>query len=443
MILFYGVFAVLTAWVWVEYLKLIGVCKKDKMSFIYTTFSLGFLAYILFNASTSVFYKQFVFDYDDKVINKLLSSLLKNGLTAELLKILPVVVVFGFFKKFLIQPIDILLLCTVSALGFSAGENYFYSKGANDLHFIDEKIVLGTLGEIFCSAPIVYSLIKYRFYSKSKNIFNVVLMFFIAVVLHGAYDFWMNYEKTIQYGFVIITLYYLFLISFYANTLTNALNFDSNFTYKTQIDFKKNRDKLFKLFGLLLLIQFFVIGLGLHFSLAIENLKNVFLFAGLVIIITIYRLNKLKLIKKKWNNLKIELPFEFYRIDTFNGRRTKYKFRFKGETFKEGFIDNYLEEFCSIYPLSKRNSFIMKHQSAFLEKKVFLKNDETFYLIKIFGEEKDEYMLVKPKISGKLLVKRRYPIVALFSMLDVDDIKDQYLSASDFQFREWIFIKHR
>ena len=72
MTLFYGVFAVLTAWVWVEYLKLIEVCKKDKMSFIYTTFSLGFLAYILFNASTSLFYKQFVFDYGDKVINELL-----------------------------------------------------------------------------------------------------------------------------------------------------------------------------------------------------------------------------------------------------------------------------------------------------------------------------------------------------------------------------------
>lgn len=443
MILFYGVFAILTTWIWVEYFKLLGVCKKDKMIFVYSTFTLGLLSYIIFINSTSLFYKQFIFAYENDVVNHLLSSLIKYGLIGELLKVLPIVVVYGFFRKYLNQPIDVLLLCTVSALGFSAGENIFYSKEADDLHFIDEKIVLGTLGEMFSISPIAFALMKYQFYQKVKNIYYLVSMFFMAVVLHGAYDFWIYYENTVAYGFVITIVYFLFLISLYAVTITNALNFDSNFTYKTQIDFKKNKDRLVKLYGILLLIQFFVIGWGLHFSLAIENLKNIFLFAGLVTIVAIYRLNKLKRIKKKWNKLRIELPFELYRIDTFNGRSAKYKFRFKGETFKEGFVDNYLGEFCTIYPLSKRNSFIMKHCSAFIEKKVFLKNDETFYLVKIFGEDKDDYMLVKPKTSGKLLVKRKYPIVALFSILDVEDINDKNLTALDFQFREWVFIKHR
>jgi hypothetical protein len=74
---------------------------------------------------------------------------------------------------------------------------------------------------------------------------------------------------------------------------------------------------------------------------------------------------------------------------------------------------------------------------------VFLKDDETFYLIQMLSDERNKYMLIKPKNSGKLLVRRKYPIVALFSIHDIEDIKNNKLTAADFQFREWVYIKHR
>ena len=120
-----------------------------------------------------------------------------------------------------------------------------------------------------------------------------------------------------------------------------------------------------------------------------------------------------------------------------------FKFVFKGETFNEEYIDKYYNDYCSIYPLSNRNSFIVKSKSVFIINKFFLKNDETFYLIKNTIDEKNEYFLLKPKNSGKLLVKRKYPIAALFSIHDIEDIKNNKLNASDFQFREWVIIKHR
>jgi hypothetical protein len=85
----------------------------------------------------------------------------------------------------------------------------------------------------------------------------------------------------------------------------------------------------------------------------------------------------------------------------------------------------------------------MRNKLIHIEKKFFLKNDETFYLVKLVSDDKNEYMLLKPKTSGKNMVKRKYPIVALFSIHDLEDIKNDKLTAADFQFREWVFIKHR
>jgi len=52
---------------------------------------------------------------------------------------------------------------------------------------------------------------------------------------------------------------------------------------------------------------------------------------------------------------------------------------------------------------------------------------------------------LKPKITGKNLVKNRHAICALLSIPEGVNVEDNMdvLSSSDFIFREWVFVKYR
>ncbi len=434
--------AVLSSWIWVHYFKLINVLDKDKTTSTYLTFSLGAGAFFLFKYISDHLLGNFGFNIENKILEHLFISVFKIGLIGEFIKLIPIMVVYLLFKNHLKTPIYVFVYFTISALGFSAFENFLYSYH-NEFYVFNEKVILRTISEMFSTSIIAYGIIDYRFHSSQKKPLRIALLILLAAFLHGFYDFWQYYENLNIFGFILTIIFFLIMMSIFANTLTNSLNLSEDFAYGRLIGSKKNIDKLIKYYVIFIIIQFLLMSWKKNFSFAIDNLINTIWYSGFVVYISINRLNKIKIIKNRWNKLKIEFPFTFYRIDAFNGRSAAYKFKFKGETFNEEFIDVYYNDTCSIYPLSNRNSFIVQNKLIFIEKKFFLKNDETFYFVKMVNDDKNEYMLLKPKTSGKNLVKKKYPIVALFSIHDLDDLKNNKLTASDFQFREWVFIKHR
>ena len=234
----------------------------------------------------------------------------------------------------------------------------------------------------------------------------------------------------------------MFMISIYAIGLTNSLNVSSVFDSIQTIHSKEIIKTLFVYYLILIIAQFLVLSFSLSFTKAYENLENTIWFSGIIVVVMINRLTKLKKIKGRWEHVKLQLPFTFYKIDTFNGRKTRYKFKFQGEIFNEIFVDPYLNKISYMAPLSQRNSYIVKTKKIFIERKVYFKNDECFYLTRIVEDGNEELYLLKPKNSGKSLVRKKYPIVALLSVYDTDDLKNKNLTVHDFQFREWVFIKY-
>jgi RsiW-degrading membrane proteinase PrsW (M82 family) len=443
MITIYLLIGVLSSWIWVDYFRLINVLDKDKPNSTYLTFLLGAGAYFLYNLISEYLLVDFEINIGDKIVEHLFVSVFKIGLIGEFIKLIPIMIVYLLFKNHIKRPIDVFVYFTISALGFSALENIFYSF-QNEFYVFNEIVILRTISEMFCSSFIAFGIIDFRFHSKHKKPLRIFMLVILAAFLHGFYDFCQYYENLNNYGFILTIIYFLIMTSIFANTLTSSLNLSEDFVYGKQLGSKIIINKLLKYFVILTVFQFMLLFWKKNFSYAIDNLINTIWFSALVVYIAVNRLNKIKIIKKRWNKIKIELPFTFYRIDTFNGRTPAYKFKFKGETFNEEYIDIYYNEICTIYPLSSRNSYIVSNKLIFIEKKFFLKNDETFYLVKIVNtDDKNEFMLLKPKTSGKNMVKKKYPIVALFSIHDLEDIKNNKLTAADFQYREWVFIKHR
>ena len=438
----YLILAILSSWIWVDYFKNIGLADTNKKAYRYLMFALGAGAYYLFHIIANRLLGGFEISWQNKILGNLFNSIVKIGLIGEVVKIIPIFIVYYLFKKQLESPIDVFVFFMISVLGYSAIENYYYSL-LNEYYFFNDKTVLRTLGEMYCTSIIAYSVIDYRFHSRSKKPLRIVLYTLLAAVLHGFYDFWLYYERLVTLGVIFTILYFCLGISIFANTLTNSINIETDFTYGRVFGNKAKIDKMIKFYFGFVVLQFLVLAFNKQFSFAWDNFLDTLWFSSIIIYFAICRSNNIKVIKRRWNKLRLELPFEFYHNDTFNGRSSKLKFKFKGETFNEDKIEVYYNELCSIYPLSHRNSFIMRNKLIHIEKKFFLKNDETFYLVKLVSDDKNEYMLLKPKTSGKNMVKRKYPIVALFSIHDLEDIKNDKLTAADFQFREWVFIKHR
>ena len=231
------------------------------------------------------------------------------------------------------------------------------------------------------------------------------------------------------------------MISIYATTLTNSLNFSSDFDDLKTIDAKNLIKKMYMYYGIFIVLQFFILFLNLNYVNAEKNVINTFWFSAFIVFVVINRLMKLKKIKGRWSHLKLQLPFTFYKIDSFNGRSVKYKFKFRGEIFNETYVDNFLNKVVYIFPLSQSNSYLVKSKKAVLENKIYLKDDEVFYIARIIDDEKGEVYLLKLKNSGKSLRRKKYPIVALLSVFSEEDLQNKNLTVNDFQFREWVYLK--
>ncbi len=441
MTILYFIAAFFLSWIWVNYFQLIGVSDVKKNKYLLLTFILGVFSFYLFNHINSTFLDQFEYVLKNKILNHFLITATKIGLLGEVSKVIPVLIVYFLFRSKLKEPIDVLMLFSVASLGFATGENYLYST-IHEFYFFNEKTILRTFGELFSSSLIAYGIIGYRFYHKHKKPLKVFVLFLLAVFLHAFYDFWLEYELQVSYGFIITFLYFMFMISTFAICLTNSLNISSEFESIQTIHSKKLIKTLLVYYLVFSVVQFLVLAFNSDLSIAFNNLYNTFWYAGLIIIVMINRLTKLKKIKGRWQHVKMQLPFTFYKIDTFNGRKVRYKFKFQGEIFNEIFVDTYLNKESFIAPLSQRNSYIVKSKKIFIERKIYFKNDEGFYLARILEEGNEELFLLKPKNSGKSLVRKKYPIVALLSVYDQADLENKNLTVHDFQFREWVFVKY-
>ena len=52
-----------------------------------------------------------------------------------------------------------------------------------------------------------------------------------------------------------------------------------------------------------------------------------------------------------------------------------------------------------------------------------------------------EYRLLKPKTREKTMMYEKYPIVAIMVFDSQEQLSDESLSAKDFDFQEWAYIK--
>lgn len=434
--------AVFIAWVWVDYYRLIDIFEKEKFFYFILTFILGgasvFIVFQFSNVLDSI-----GFDINGSFFNDLLYSIFGIGLIEEIAKLIPFLIIYYSFRKQLNEPIDYLAIISISALGFSAVENalYFNKYGPE---IINGRAILSTVTHMFDTSLIAYGIIRNQFYHKEKNILRVLLYVLLAAISHGFYDFWLIYEEVAAWGGIVTIVYFLVTISIFASILNNALNNSSFFTHKKVINSDKIAKRLIFYYSIIFVFQFGLIAYLYNGERAAYNFRANLNLQGFIIVITCLRLSRFKLIQNRWNPIRLELPFQIVPVNNFRPNSQRVSIKVKGDSYNESIMNIYLEENSMLIPVSNRSRYLVTGKLINVERRIYLKNDETFYLINLLDQNSNktnQILMIKAKNYDMVFIQKKYPIVAILEIPENLNYDDPNTSIDDFNFMEWAYLK--
>lgn len=143
------------------------------------------------------------------------------GGSEETVKLIPWVL-FAVFSGKMKEPYDYILYASVSALGFAFAENWMYLESSEN---IVGRSILSTAAHMFDASIVAYSviLVKYRLQSQTMKFIVPVIGFFLAMLSHGFYDFWLISPAGQDYSWLTIVFFILSMhVWFYMkNNATN------------------------------------------------------------------------------------------------------------------------------------------------------------------------------------------------------------------------------
>lgn len=431
MTIVFALTALFIAWIWVDYFRLIDVYDKNKLGPILLMFAFGCASVYLVFGFHEMSDGITGLDVHQDPISSFIYFMVDVALIEEFAKVFPFLIMVILFKNEFREPIDYIAFISISALGFSAVENYLYFDrfGAT---IIDSRSILCSVGHMFDTALIGYGIVLFIYHPKVKTFLIVPAFFLLAVISHGIYDAIIDiFEAPIW-----IILYFMITVSWYATIINNALNNSSFFDYKKSIDPSKISKKLLLYYLAVIGLQLFILSITDSVDKAAYSLFPTAIITFPIILVTCVRLSRFKLIHQHWHAFKIELPVNI------GGSDGGY-FRFKGDGHEEALMANYYNEFAWIYPVSMKNSTLGGKRLIYIEKIDFLRNEEVFYEIKLFAEGKNSgyvQFLIKPKQKGQTLVNGKHPIVSILDLSNITNWHDKNLGISDFRFMEWGYI---
>jgi RsiW-degrading membrane proteinase PrsW (M82 family) len=443
MLFLYSLTAIFIAWIWVDYYRLIDIYEPEKLKNFLLVFCLGGVSVFLVFFIDDLIFSHFNWGLNGNLLNDFLYCSINIGMLEEFSKLVPFLIFYKLFKKQVNEPIDYVAYICVSALGFSAAENILYFNNYGP-QIIYGRAILASVGHMMFAAFTAYGIIRYKYKKTKLGLVEVFLFFCLGSASHGLYDFWLMFEETSGYGLILTAFFFLESISLFAIIMNNALNNSEFFTYKKVIDTDKVSNRLMLYYFIVFILQFTFIVLERDIESAFRSISLYLIFIGFLVFVATKRLGRFKLIKGKWFPLKLELPFAYSKVYSYDGKNESRRFSFRGESYNEVYLNRFYKEEFYICPLSKRKTDIEKPRLAYIEKKIFLHADETYYVCKVYLDEaktKFDYYLLKPKLIGKKFTSKKSPIIALLRMRNYSDMDNKNLKMSQFQFVEWAYPK--
>lgn len=437
MIGLYIFLALVIAWIWVDYFRMIDIFDREHLLHVIGIFSLGASSVLLVLIINWYWLDYTPFAMNGNFFNDFLYCVVYIGAVEEFSKIVPFLLVFMLFRSHFSEPLDYLIFICISALGFSAAENVLYFKN-HGAEVVNGRAILSTVGHMFDTSLVAYGVIRYQHNRTTLNFFGIIGFFLLAALSHGFYDYWLI-QQHFTGGFLITILFFLFTISWFATILNNAINNSPHFDYKKVIDPDKVGYRLLLYYGIVYVLAFVVLSIEKSPKHAATNLFQSIYISGVIAAISCIRLSRFTLLKGHWFPIRVEIPFSF-RGGEYSGLTSTRRMglRVKGENYNDSMISQYFNEEFLLYPLSKRSTYLQVPRKAYLKDKLLSKRGELIYPVKVYFDGLNGYedMLLISKSTGTTEVSDRYPIVALMHVRQ----NGEKPSSKTASFKEWAYL---
>jgi RsiW-degrading membrane proteinase PrsW (M82 family) len=418
--------AVAGAMLWLSYFKRIDILEHERVIDLSLAFIIGYLTPSLALWVYNLL-ERFGINFNGHVINDFLYAILGVGLTEELVKLVGVFVAFKLLKKRIDEPLDYLIFAGVVALGFSVRENFIYYNNYGS-QIITGRTLISCLTHIINTSICVYGIYRFSIFHKGNTYINSLVAVSIAVGSHGLFDFFLTQPIIGSITPFLATLVYLIGINFWIQMMNNCINFSPFFNYKKISTLTQLHISILFWYAVLLTIEF---SYGFYYKgllFAAKDLVQNILKEGVLITIVLLRISRLKISKRKYFPVKIQIPIYYSKNDDEDFRLFGIPIKIRGENRREFRFLEYMGKDVYIHPVSKENTLITETHRARLLKKYFLKNDVVIYLIEIANEtdtHKDIYLL-KPLTRHIKNIDESYPVGMLMEYKDPADFQREH-----------------
>lgn len=434
--------AICGAMLWLNYFKRIDILEHERTIDVIVAFIIGFLTPTL---ALWIYYGFEVlgFNFNGELINDFIYSILGVGIIEELSKLIGVIIAFKILKKHINEPIDYIVFAGVVALGFSVRENFIYYNNYGS-QIATGRTLISCLIHIINTSICVYGIYRFRLFNKGNKYINSIVGISAAVISHGLFDFFLVQPFLGDFTSILATIVYLIGINFWIQMINNAINFSPFFNYEKIASTTRLYRTIFIWYFIVLVLEFNYSMIYQDEKTAIKQVFSSIIREGFILVIVSLRASRLKINKRKYFPIKIQLPFHYTKNDDEDFTFLRIPIKIRGENEKEFQFLKYMGKDILICPLNKKNSILKENKRARLLKKYFLKNDVVTYLIEVYNVDKHkEIYLLKPKTRSITFVHNKYPIASLmvYENPTVFQQEHQELSYKDLKLIEYVYLK--
>ena len=295
--------------IYLFYFRYIDIYEHEPWKYIILTFFAG----ILFADIGLVFYdiSSVIFGWymNDEVINDLFYTIFVIGGIEEVVKILPLILLLRF-TKIINEPIDYIVYGGVAALGFAFSENimYFDRYGAG---IIFGRALTAVVLHTSLTGIVAYGFVL-RDYRQKKT--APLKMLFIAMVLHGLYDFFLM--NSTAKSVMLIAYFILFsTIMVFNKIVSNSLSNSPYYSKSIHLEIRKIQLLLIGGLTGVFILQYILLVITESFDAANGNIIGSAIIAAIFIPALSVGFTKIELHPKKWKSIKISLLFRKITID--------------------------------------------------------------------------------------------------------------------------------
>jgi RsiW-degrading membrane proteinase PrsW (M82 family) len=438
MIFVFVFFAILVSLVWFDYFRNIGGIYKSNLVFLLCCFFAGALSPFPILLLQTYAPQLFPLEHGGGQLNDIIHAVIQIGFVEEFFKTIFFFAVFVFFRNKITQPLDYIVGISLAALGFATVENVIYLSSYG-IGILLSRGIISVAGHMIFSSFVAYAMMMRQFKKEYFKWYTFFLYFAWGVIAHGAFDYCLFESEHNILAFFAFFILFLFTIEIYATVINNALCTATDFTYSRFIDPHFVRRRFFLGFGIVALsavVVFFLLPKNPG-RFNVNSLR----FAIYVVGVVGTRFSRFKLIKDRWDELSIRLPF--VQAPDNGLERSPSRWRIRGEATNEVMLAKYFQKECTVNIISTRNTFLNYNRLAYIEDKIHMEKDIAMYKVRVYDNGRDgNYRTygITPRTGDNDVWGKEYPIVAL--MLS-EEILWEALPGTPIQnmsFVEWVYI---